>query len=141
MTTDGFKPYISAIEQYFGANVDYAQFLKIYSKPAGEWPEWYAPTRVLDAIPVTVSGNPKIERISTSHVERMNLSARMHLRRHTRLTNGFSKSLEHLKAAVSLLMCWYNFCRVHQTLRVTPAMESGIAYHIWTVEELLKAGI
>ncbi len=139
ITTDGFKPYINAIEEYFGANVDYAQLLKIYGKPQGNWPEWYAPTKVLDAIPVTVTGNPKIERISTSHVERVNLSVRMHLRRYTRLTNGFSKSLEHLKAAVSLLMCWYNFCRVHQTLRVTPAMEAGITDHIWTIQELLEA--
>jgi transposase-like protein/IS1 family transposase len=139
ITTDGFKPYINAIEEYFGANVDYAQLLKLYGRVQGEPPDWYNPTRVLDAIPVIVSGNPKIERISTSHVERMNLSVRMHLRRYTRLTNGFSKKLDHLKAAVSLLMCWFNFCRVHEKLRVTPAMESGITNHIWTIQELLEA--
>jgi hypothetical protein len=86
-----------------------------------------------------VSGNPKIERISTSHIERANLSVRMHLRRFTRLTNAFSKKLDSLKADVSLYMAFYNFVRVHQTLRVTPAMQAGITDHIWTVQELLKA--
>jgi IS1 family transposase len=137
ITTDGFKPYIAAIEEYFGADVDYAQLLKLYGKLEGEAPEWYAPTHVVEAIPVCVSGNPKVERISTSHIERANLSLRMHLRRFTRLTNGFSKKLDGLKAAVALYMTWHNFCRVHQSLRVTPAMEAAIADHIWTVEELL----
>jgi len=139
ITTDGFWPYINAIEEYFGANVDYAQLLKIYGKAQGEAPDWYSPTKVVDAIPVCVSGNPKIERISTSHVERANLSVRMHLRRFTRLTNAFSKKLDSLKAAVSLYMAFYNFVRVHQTLRVTPAMQAGITDHIWTVQELLEA--
>ena len=138
ITTDGFKPYINAIEEYFGANVDYAQLLKIYGKAEGEAPNWYAPTTVVDAIPVTVSGHPRIERISTSHIERANLSVRMHLRRFTRLTNGFSKKLDNLEAAVSLFMAWYNFCRVHQTLRITPAMEAGLTDHIWTVTELIS---
>jgi len=137
ITTDGFRPYINAIEEYFGANVDYAQLLKIYGKAEGQAPDWYAPTKVVDAIPVRVSGNPKIERISTSHVERANLSVRMHLRRFTRLTNGFSKKLDNLKAAVSLFMAFYNFVRVHQSLRVTPAMQAGISDHIWDVQELL----
>ncbi len=77
-------------------------------------------------------------RISTSHIERANLTVRMHLRRFTRLTNGFSKKLENLKAAVSVFMAWYNFCRVHQTLRVTPAMEAGIADHVWSIEEIVR---
>jgi len=77
--------------------------------------------------------------VSTSHVERFNLSVRMHLRRFTRLTNAFSKSLEHLQAAVALFIAWYNFCRPHQTLRVTPAMESGLTDHVWTLQELLGA--
>ena len=139
ITTDGFKPYITAIEEYFGANVDYAQLIKIYGSPVGSAPDWYAPTRVVDAIPVAVTGNPKIERISTSHVERANLSVRMHLRRFTRLTNAFSKKLDNLKAAVSLYMAFYNFVRVHQTLRLTPAMEAGLTDHIWTIQELLEA--
>jgi IS1 family transposase/transposase-like protein len=139
ITTDGFKPYISAIEDCFGSEVDYAQLIKIYGRPKTEGPDWYAPTTVLDAIPVQVSGSPKIERISTSHVERANLSVRMHLRRFTRLTNAFSKKLDNLKAAVSLYMAFYNFVRVHQTLRVTPAMQAGLTDHIWTLEELLLA--
>ena len=139
ITTDGFKPYISAIEDCFGTDVDYAQLIKIYGRAKTEGPDWYAPTKVLDAIPVQVSGNPKIERISTSHVERANLSVRMHLRRFTRLTNAFSKKLDNLKAAVSLYMAFYNFVRVHQTLRVTPAMQAGLTDHIWTVQELLEA--
>ena len=139
ITTDGFRPYINAIEEYFGANVHYAQLLKIYGRVQGEAPDWYSPTKVVDAIPVTVTGNPRIERISTSHVERANLSVRMHLRRFTRLTNGFSKKLDNLKAAVSLFMAFYNFVRVHQTLRVTPAMQAGLTDHIWTAQELLEA--
>ena len=138
ITTDGFKPYIAAIEEYFGAGIDYAQLLKLYGRIEGEPPDWYAPTRVVDAIPVTVSGNPKIERISTSHVERANLSVRMHLRRFTRLTNAHSKSLQHLKAAVSLYIVWYNFCRVHMSLRVTPAMEVGVTDKIWSLNDLLS---
>jgi IS1 family transposase len=137
ITTDGFKPYINAIEEYFGANVDYAQLLKIYGKAKGEAPDWYAPTMVLDAIPVSVSGNPRIERISTSYVERANLSVRTHLRRFTRLSLGFSKKLENLKATVSLFMAFYNFVRVHQTLRVTPAMQARLTDHIWDIQELL----
>jgi hypothetical protein len=86
-------------------------------------------------LPLVAAG----ERISTSHIERANLSVRTHLRRFTRLTNGFSKKLENLKAAVAIFMVWYNFCRVHQTLRVTPAMEAKLTDHIWTIQELLTA--
>jgi len=137
ITTDGFKPYIGAIEEHFGANVNFAQLVKIYGRPEGEAPDWYAPVQVLDAIPMVVSGNPDIRRICTSHIERSNLTVRMHLRRFTRLTNGFSKTAMHLKAAVALFAAWYNFSRVHQTLRVTPAMEAGIVDHVWTIQELL----
>lgn len=84
-----------------------------------------------------IMGNPKLARISTSHIERANLTLRMPLRRFTRLTNGFSKKLANLKAMVAVFFVWYNFCRVHQTLRVTPAMEAGWTDHIWTVRELL----
>jgi IS1 family transposase/transposase-like protein len=139
ITTDGLRAYVDAIEQYFGASVDFAQLLKVYGKVTGEGPDWYAPTKVVDIVPVPISGNPKPERISTSHIERANLSVRMHLRRFTRLTNGFSKKLENLKLTVALYMTWFNFCRVHQTLRVTPAMEAGLTDHIWSVEELIRA--
>jgi len=137
ITTDGLRSYIPAIEERFGADVDFAQLVKIYATPDAEGPEWYKPSQVVATVPTTVSGNPDTHRISTSHVERANLSVRTHLRRFTRLALGFSKSLEHLKAMVALYMTYFNFCRVHSTLRVTPAMQAGIADHIWTVEELL----
>jgi transposase-like protein/IS1 family transposase len=139
ITTDGLKSYIPAIEEYFGADVDFAQLLKLYGTQKGEGPEWYNPSKVTATIPISISGDPKIEHISTSHVERANLSVRTHLRRFTRLSLGFSKSLDHLKAAIALYMAFFNFVRVHQTLRVTPAMQAGLTDHIWTVQELLEA--
>ncbi len=138
-TTDGLRSYIPAVEEYFGAEIDFAQLLKLYGKQNGQGPEWYNPSKVTATIPVNISGDPKIEHISTSHVERANLSVRTHLRRFTRLSLGFSKSLDHLKAAIALYMAFFNFVRVHQTLRVTPAMQAGITDHIWTVQELLEA--
>lgn len=137
ITTDGLRSYVPAIEEYFGANVDFAQLLKIYGATGGDGPEWYNPSKVTGTVPITVTGNPEIDRISTSHVERANLSVRTHLRRFTRLSLGFSKTLEHLSAAVNLYMTFFNFCRVHKTLRVTPAMQAGIADHVWTIQELL----
>jgi IS1 family transposase len=137
VTSDGFKPYIGAMEECFGADVDFAQLIRIYGKPDNAGPDWYGPAKVIEAVPTPVSGNPDLFHICTSRVERSNLTVRMHLRRFTRLTNGFSKKLSHLKAAVSILMAWYNFVRVHQTLRVTPAMEAGLTDHIWTMPELL----
>jgi transposase-like protein/IS1 family transposase len=137
ITTDGLNIYRGAIEEYFGADVDFAQLLKLYGKANPEGPEWYNPTKVIAAVPVPVSGNPKLEYISTSHVERANLSVRTHLRRFTRLSLGFSKTLEHLSAAVNLYMTFFNFCRVHQSLKITPAMEAGITDHVWSVQELL----
>lgn len=139
ITTDGLRGYVPAIEEYFGADVDFAQLLKLYGTTDGEGPDWYKPSQVTATIPIPITGNPDPRYISTSHVERANLSVRTHLRRFTRLSLGFSKSLEHLKAAVSLYMAFFNFCRVHQSLRVTPAMQSGIADHVWTIQELLEA--
>ena len=138
ITTDGFKAYIPAIEEYFGADVDFAQLVKLYGTSDGEGPEWYAPSQVTATIPTPIIGNPHPGRISTSHVERANLSVRTHLRRFTRLSLGFSKTLEHLSATVNLYMAFFNFCRVHQSLRVTPAMQAGITDHIWNVKELLE---
>jgi transposase-like protein/IS1 family transposase len=136
-TSDGFGAYIPAMEEVFGADVDFAQLVKLYGTPDITGPDWYGPARVIQTIPRPITGNPEESRISTSHVERANLSVRMHTRRFTRLTNGFSKKLTHLKAAVDIYVTWYNFCRVHQTLRVTPAMESGLATHEWTIKELI----
>jgi hypothetical protein len=118
--------------------VDFAQLVKNYLPPRTDGPDWFRPSaRVVSMTKVRVVGDPKAEKVSTSHIERANLTVRMHLRRFTRLTNGFSKKLANLKAAVAVFVAWYNFCRVHQTLRVTPAMEAGLTDHVWTVRELL----
>jgi hypothetical protein len=128
---------VPAIEEYFGADVDFAQLVKLYGTADGEGPDWYKPSQVTATIPIPISGNPNPRYISTSHVERANLSIRTHLRRFTRLSLEFSKSLDHLKAAVHLYMAFFNFCRVHQSVRVTPAMQAGLTDHIWTIEKLL----
>jgi len=138
ITTDGFQAYPDAISLNLGTRVDFAQLIKIYASPRdGE--QRYSPPEVVDAIPVPRIGRPAPQRISTSHVERQNLSMRMCIRRLTRLTNAFSKKWESLKAALALYFAYYNFCRVHGTLRVTPAMEQGLVDHVWSIGELLAA--
>jgi hypothetical protein len=97
----------------------------------------YSPAEVVDSVPVEIMGRPVARRICTSHIERQNLSVRMGMRRMTRLTNAFSKKWENLQAAYSLWFAYYNFCRVHKTLRITPAMETGLENHIWSLWELL----
>lgn len=142
VTSDGFKPYIGAMEECFGADVDFAQLIKIYGAPENTGPAWYGPgSKVIETVPTPVSGNPDFAHICTSHVERSNLNFRMHLRRFTRLVNAFSKKLDNLKAAVALYVAWYNLCRVHMTLRVTPAMEAEITDHVWSVPELLGGAL
>jgi len=136
LTTDGFRPYKDAVEDAFGANVDYAMLVKMYSE-SGQADTRYSPGEIVDARPIPITGNPNPRLISTSHIERQNLTIRMQLRRFTRLTNAFSKKLENLKAALSLHFAWYNFCRVHSSLRVTPAMACELANHIWQLRELL----
>jgi IS1 family transposase len=137
VTTDGHKAYLEAIEGAFGMDVDYAQLQKIYGAVA-ENDTRYSPARCIGCDMKVVSGNPDPKHVSTSFVERQNLSMRMSLRRFTRLTNAFSKKVENHAAAVALWFMYYNFCRLHQTLRVTPAMEAGIANHMWSVEELVS---
>jgi IS1 family transposase len=138
LTTDGFPPYLHAIEDAFGADVDYAMLIKSYRESAD--PEKrYSPGEFVNAVPVPVSGNPKPWLISTSHIERQNLTIRMQLRRFTRLTNAFSKKLENLKAACALHFAHYNFCRIHSTLRITPAMAAGISQEVWPLRRLLEA--
>jgi IS1 family transposase len=136
LTTDGFRPYINAVDDTFGTNVDYAMLIKTYQGVA-EQDTRYSPDQIVNAVPIPVMGDPKPWSISTSHIERQNLTIRMQLRRFTRLTNAFSKKLENLKAACALHFAWYNFCRVHQSLRVTPAMAASIADQIWPLSELL----
>jgi IS1 family transposase len=138
LTTDGFRPYVGAVEEVFGADIDFAQLVKLYSGDE-ETRERYSPGEVVETIPVPVQGDPDPSQISTSYVERQNLTMRMCMRRLTRLTNGFSKKWDNLKAALALNFAHYNFCRVHQTLRVTPAMEAGITDHVFELSELLAA--
>jgi IS1 family transposase len=142
LTTDGHRAYLDAVEEAFGMDVDYAQLQKIYG--ASDEPDTrYSPAVCIGCDMKVVSGDPDPKHVSTSFVERQNLTKRMAMRRFTRLTNGFSKKVENLRHAVALHFMHYNFCRIHQTLRVTPAMEAGIADHIWSLEEvvgLLDAG-
>lgn len=141
LTTDGHKGYLSAVEGAFGIDVDYAMLQKLYGGSQNDKsnPEHrYSPGKCLGAIKGTVSGKPNEEHISTSYVERQNLTMRMHMRRFTRLTNGFSKKVENHACAVGLHYMFYNFAKIHKTLRVTPAMQAGISDHVWTLEEIAK---
>lgn len=138
ITTDGFPPYFDAIHTCLGTRVDFAQLIKVYAATS-EDEHRYSPARVVEVITKLVWGQPDPARICTSHVERQNLTMRMQIRRLTRLTNAFSKKRENLRAALALYFGWYNLCRVHRTLRVTPGMEAGITDHIWTIGELLGA--
>jgi IS1 family transposase len=135
LTSDGFKPYINAVDDAFGIDVDYAMLIKTYQESSTQ-DKRYSPGEFVSALPIPVTGNPKQHLISTSHIERQNLTMRMQLRRFTRLTNAFSKKLSHLKAACAIHFAHYNFCRIHQTLRITPAMAAGIADHIFSIEEI-----
>jgi len=136
LTTDGLSIYLNAVEGAFGADVDYAMLVKIYG--ASQEEVRYSPAECLGCETKVISGRPKPEHVSTSFVERQNLTMRMGMRRFTRLTNGFSKKVENHLYAVAIHFMHYNFCRVHKTLRVTPAMEAGIADHVWTIEEALE---
>ena len=137
LTTDGFAFYRDAVENAFGTDVDFAQLVKLYGDYGQHGTERYSPSPIIEVISKVRIGNPSRDDISTSFVERQNLTMRMQLRRFTRLTNAFSKKLENLKLALAIHFAWYNFCRVHSSLRVTPAMEAGLADHIWTLAELL----
>lgn len=136
ISTDALNSYVDAIEQAFGADVDYGQAIKIYDGEivgAGR----YAPPRIVSQQKIVVAGNPDLKHISTSFVERQNLTMRMSMRRFTRLTNAFSKKLENHEHAIALHYMFYNFCRIHQTLRVTPAMQCGLAKRVWEIEDLV----
>jgi IS1 family transposase len=135
LTTDGHKAYLEAIEGAFGCEVDYAMLIKIYG--ASQEEVRYSPAECLGTETKVISGNPDHDHISTSYAERQNLTMRMSMRRFTRLTNGFSKKVENHAYSVALYTMHYNFCRIHSSLRVTPAMEAGITDHVWTIEEML----
>jgi IS1 family transposase len=136
ITTDAHKPYLAAVKKAFGGDADYAQLHKIYGAPEAAEAR-YSPATCIGCESKTVSGVPDPAHASTSYVERQNLNMRMGMRRFTRLTNAFSKKVENHGHAVALYFAFYNFVRVHQTLRVTPALEAGLTDHVWSVEELI----
>jgi hypothetical protein len=137
LTTDAFVFYRKAVEESFGSDVDFAQLTKLYGDYGQAGNERYSPCPIVEVISKVRQGDPDPEHISTSYVERQNLTMRMQMRRLTRLTNAFSKKVENLKAAVALHFAWYNFVRVHRSLRLTPAMEAGITDRIWSIKDLL----
>jgi len=142
ITSDGLVAYINAIEEAFGADCDYAMLQKEYaSVPGNDAAHRYSPGAIIGVEKRVVMGNPDEEKISTSYVERQNLTLRMGIRRMTRLTNAYSKKFRNHAAAMSLHVGFYNFCRVHETLRMTPAMAIGVTKHIWTIGELIQKAI
>ena len=136
LTTDGHRPYLSAVEGAFGADVDYAQFVKIYGK-APEAEKRYSPAVCTGARKDRITGNPDNAYVSTSHVERSNLSFRMHMRRYTRLTNAHSKKFENHCHMVALYTVWYNFARINTAVRMAPAMAAGISDHLWSMADIV----
>jgi IS1 family transposase len=142
ITSDGWGPYIEAVRECFGDGADYAQLVKHYAaEHSVQAARRYSPPHVVRVDRMTVSGMPDRRHISTSYIERSNLTVRMQQRRFTRLTNAFSKKLENHKAAVALYVAHYNLCRVHETLRITPAMALGVTDHVWSIGELLDAAL
>lgn len=140
VSTDALSAYPDAIERGFGSEVDYGQIVKTFAVTNlnKEAASRYSPAEVVQVERTIVSGIPDVSRITTSHVESQNLTLRMHCRRLTRLTNAFSKKFENFQAAVALNFAYYNFCKTHSSLRMTPAMAAGVEKSIWTVAELVE---
>jgi IS1 family transposase len=136
LTTDGLRVYLEAVEGAFGADIDYAVLVKVYESTQEE--TRYSPAVCVSAEAKVIQGRPDMRHVSTSYIERQNLTMRMGMRRFTRLTNGFSKKVENHAYQVALHYMHYNFCRVHQTLRVTPAMEAGVTNHVWSIQEIVS---
>jgi IS1 family transposase len=136
LTTDGHKMYLSAVEDAFGGDIDYATIQKVYGNDA-DGQKRYSPAKILSSSTEVVVGSPNERHISTSYVERQNLTMRMNMRRFTRLTNAFSKRIENHMHSVALFYMHYNFCRIHQSLRVTPAMEAGLTTRVWSIDEIV----
>jgi IS1 family transposase len=138
LTTDGHRAYLEAVEGAFGGDIDYAMLIKLYGEPASRTDQRrYSPAECTGARRDRIEGNPDMSKVSTSHVERHNLSMRMHMRRFTRLTNAFSKKFENHCHMVALYTVWYNFCRIHKSLKVTPAMQAGLSDRVWNMEEIV----
>lgn len=137
LTTDGHKAYLEAVEEAFGADVDYAQLIKLYGSSPESAQGRYSPAECTGIKKRRVEGNPDIDDVSTSYVERQNLTMRMSMRRFTRLTNAFSKKLENHIHALALYFVFYNFTRIHKTLKVSPAMAAGITETLWSLEDVV----
>jgi len=136
LTTDGHRVYLQAVEDAFGSAIDYAMLVKVYGNDSDSETR-YSPAECIDCKPIAITGRPDPKHISTSFVERQNLTMRMNMRRFTRLTNGFSKKVENHIYHLGLHYMYCNFARVHKSLRVTPAMEAGIADHVWSIQEIV----
>jgi IS1 family transposase len=136
LTTDGHKVYLQAVERAFGGGIDYAMLVKQYGDGPQSPERKYSPVEFVASEKKAITGNPDMAHVSTSYVERQNLTMRMGMRRFTRLTNGFSKKVENHAHAVALHFMHYNFGRIHKTLRVTPAMQAGVSDHVWSLEEI-----
>lgn len=136
LTTDGHRAYLQAVEDAFGKDIDYSQLIKLYGSDKDSEVK-YSPAQCNGAIKEKIQGNPDPKHVSTSFVERQNLTMRMSMRRFTRLTNAFSKKVDNLSHAVALHFMYYNFCRIHQSLRITPAMEAGVTDRLWEIEDIL----
>jgi len=137
LTSDGHNVYLNVVDETFGLDIDYAMLIKTYGESSEQKMEKrYSPAKFVSSTRQVIKGDPDPKYISTSYVERQNLTMRMGMRRFTRLTNGFSKKAENLAHAVSLHFMHYNFVRIHQSLRVTPAMEAGITDRLWTLEDV-----
>jgi len=137
LTSDGYKVYLEAVEQAFGSDIDYSMLVKIYGNSV-EGEKRYSPAKYVESHKRTITGKPDVAHASTSYVERQNLTLRMHMRRFTRLTNAFSKKLENHAHAFALNAMYYNFVRIHGSLRVTPAMEAGVTKRLWEMADLVK---
>lgn len=139
LTTDGHRAYLNAVEETFGADIDYAMLVKQYGEPEGKKAtaeRRYSPAVCTGAVKTRIEGNPDLAHVSTSHVERQNLTMRMHMRRFTRLTNAFSKKFENHVHMVALYTVWYNFIRIHKTLKMSPAMAAGVSQTLWSMDDL-----
>jgi IS1 family transposase len=139
LSSDGLKLYANAVSYAFQGDVDYGQITKIYGVTAteGATQTRYSPAQCIGCEKTIKTGNPNPDHINTSFVERQNLTMRMHMRRFTRLTNAFSKKIENHLSAIAIHYMWYNFVRIHQTLRVSPAMAAGVADRLWSIEDLV----
>lgn len=137
LTSDGHRAYLEAVEEAFGGDIDYAMLVKIYGEPPTRGEKRYSPAECIGAVKHRIEGKPDPKHVSTSYSERNNLNIRMHSRRMTRLTNAFSKKIENHAHAMALHFLYYNFVRVHQTLKVSPAMAAGVTNHLWEMKDVV----